>query len=56
MVEIPQTKLIPVGVSKNISPGGVLLMAPPPKKGTYYAHPLPPAIVGLLVADVLDEL
>ena len=39
---LPQTKLIPAGVSKNISPGGALLMAPPPKKGTYYAHPLPP--------------
>ena len=41
---LPQTKLIPAGVSKNISPEGALLMAPPPKKGTYYAHPIPPPI------------
>ena len=26
---LPQTKLIPAGVSRNISPGGALLMAPP---------------------------
>ena len=30
---LPQTKLIPAGVSKNISPEGALLMAPPPEKG-----------------------
>ena len=45
---LPRAKLLPAGVSKNTSPGGALLVAPPPPKGTYNAHPLPPPIVGLL--------
>ena len=31
---LPHTKLIPAGVSKNISPGEALLMAPPQTTGT----------------------
>ena len=27
-------------------------MTPPPEKGTYYAHPLPPPIVGLLTSSI----
>ena len=36
---LPRTKLIPAGVSKNTSPGGALLVAPPPKKGTSIPYP-----------------
>ena len=40
---LPQTKLIPAGVSKNVSPGGALLMAPPPEKGDILCpSPTPP--------------
>ena len=31
-------------------------MTPPPEKGTYYAHPLPPPIVGLRVRLFLLHL
>ena len=48
---LPQTKLIPAGVSKNVFPGGALLITPPSKKGTCYAHSRPPPIVGLLTME-----
>ena len=31
-------------------------MTPPPEKGTYYAHPLPPPIVGLLKVEAIHEI
>ena len=39
-----------------LHPGGALLVTSPPEKGTYYAHPLPPPIVGLLFPSAVRAL